>query len=102
MTWKIIDEKFQKAIKDGQFDNLEGTGEPLDLDYLQDVPEEFRMAYTILKNANVIPPEMELRKEIAELEKMIEDTVEEEERIILQKKLSIKIAEYAIIREKFR
>lgn len=102
MTWKIVDDKIQKAIQNGDFDNLDGTGKPLDLDYLKDVPEDVRMAYTILKNANMVPPEMELKKEIHELERQIAEIPDGDERRKLQKKLTIKMTEYALVRESFR
>ncbi len=35
------------------------------------VPEELRLCYKVLKNAGLLPPELELRKEIATLEALL-------------------------------
>ena len=50
---------------------------PLEMDDLSLVPEELRMCYKVLKNAGLLPPELELRKEIATLELLLE-TIDDE------------------------
>ena len=52
----------------GEFDNLPGAGKPLDLDNNPFVPTELRMAYKVLKNAGVVPQEVETHNEIRSLE----------------------------------
>jgi len=47
------------------------------MDDLSLVPEELRMCYKVLKNAGLLPPELELRKEIATLELLLE-TIDDE------------------------
>ena len=37
---KIIEERIKSAQKNGQFDNLEGSGKPLRLDDDRHIPEE--------------------------------------------------------------
>ncbi len=54
------DEKIKQAIAKGEFDNLPGKGKPLDLGAYFATPEHLRMGYSILKNAGIIPEEMEL------------------------------------------
>src|ERR1041385_3431974 len=49
---RIAEERIQKAQEEGLFDNLEGRGKPLDLDDDSWVPEDLRLTYKILKNAN--------------------------------------------------
>jgi len=80
MAWaffhRIVEEKIVEAQKAGALDNLPGKGKPLELEDLSWVPEDLRVAYHILKNAHVLPPEAELLKEIHTLEdllKYIED-----------------------------
>jgi hypothetical protein len=68
---KIVEERILVAQKKGEFDNLPGAGKPLNLDELAGVPEELRLAYKILKNANCLPPELELRKEIRQTEDLL-------------------------------
>ena len=60
---KIIEERIRKAQLDGAFDDLPGAGKPLPPEDMN-IPEDIRLAYKILKNADCIPPELELRKEI--------------------------------------
>lgn len=64
---KCVDEKIKEAIAMGEFDNLPGTGQPLDLDAYFATPEHLRMSYSILKNADIIPEEVELLKQIEKL-----------------------------------
>ncbi len=74
---KIVEERIKKARKQGAFKNLSTAGKPLDLER-NTVPEELRIAYKILKNADFLPPEISLRKEIRQTEDLLEgmtDTV---------------------------
>ena len=45
---KIAEQRIREAIEQGEFDNLEGRGKPLDLRDESWVPEDLRMAYKIL------------------------------------------------------
>ncbi|NIS74400.1 MAG: DUF1992 domain-containing protein [Deltaproteobacteria bacterium] len=74
---KIAEEKIKEAIERGFFKDLPGAGMPLEMDDLSLVPEELRMCYKVLKNAGLLPPELELRKEIATLELLLE-TIDDE------------------------
>ena len=76
---KIVEKRIQTAQKKGEFENLSGAGKPLDLKDDRNVPEELRLAYKILKNADCIPPEIELKKEINHMEDLLskmDDTAE--------------------------
>lgn len=76
---KIAEERIRQAIDHGEFDDLPGKGEPLELDDDSHLPADLRMSYKILKNADCLPPELELRKEIVttrELLSGIQDTQE--------------------------
>lgn len=55
-----------QAIKAGFFDNLPGSGKPLDLSDEDNpfIPDDMRLAYRILRNAGYSLPWIELRKEI--------------------------------------
>ena len=63
--YKIIEERIRAAQKKGVFENLEGSGKPLNLEDDRHIPEDLRLAHKILKNADCLPPEIELKKEIA-------------------------------------
>jgi hypothetical protein len=67
----LAEQRIEEAMRDGAFDDLPGRGKPLDLEDDRLVPEESRVAYRILKNAGFVPPEVERRKEIANLHRLI-------------------------------
>lgn len=47
---KIVEERIQKAMEEGKFDNLRGKGKPLKLDDNPLEPEDLRTAYHLLKS----------------------------------------------------
>lgn len=50
----VAERKIEEAMQEGQFDNLPGMGKPLALEDLSNMPEDMRMAYTILKNGGFL------------------------------------------------
>ena len=68
----LAEEHISKAIRDGELDNLPGQGRPLRLDDDSAVSAELRAAYRILKNAGCLPPELELRREIRQVEALLQ------------------------------
>ncbi len=88
---KIVEERILIAQKNGEFDNLEGAGKPLRLDEMAGVPEELRLAYKILKNANCLPPEIELKKEIVRTEDLLAGMEDTAEKYKVMKKLNLLI-----------
>ena len=73
--WNFIaDRKIQKAMEDGEFDRLEGTGKPLDLRENPFEDPSLRMAHRILRNNGFAPAWIEESKEIeAELRRLDAD-----------------------------
>ncbi len=63
----FVEQIIREAMERGEFDNLSGAGKPIDLSSYFDLPEEVRLAYSLLKNANILPEEVELLREIAML-----------------------------------
>jgi hypothetical protein len=53
-------EKIKEAIAKGEFDNLPGKGRSLDLGAYFATPRDLTIGYSILKDAEIIPEEMEL------------------------------------------
>src|SRR5262245_48315311 len=88
---KDVDEKIKEAIARGEFENLPGKGKPLDLDAYFATPEHLRMAYSILKNANIIPEEMELLRQIEGLKKSLDSSTTPMEKKALRQQLSEKV-----------
>ena len=52
---RMVEERIAAAQKAGLFDSLPGKGKPLGLEDLSGVPEDLRVGYHILKNANMLP-----------------------------------------------
>lgn len=77
----IAERRIREAQERGEFDDLPGAGRPLELEDMSHVPEELRMAYTLLRNANCLPPELEERKEIQKLADLLEGCEDERERV---------------------
>ncbi len=66
---RIAELRLRQAIEDGLLDDLPNRGERIDLDEYFATPEDVRVAYSILKNANCRPEEVEIRNAIATLER---------------------------------
>jgi len=88
---KIVEERILNAQKKGEFDNLEGSGKPLKLNDDRFVSEDIRLAYKILKNADFVPPEIELKKEINRTEDLLAGMQETAEKYRTLKKLNFLI-----------
>ena len=86
----------------GEFDNLAGKGQPLDLDAYFATPEHLRMGYSILKSADIIPEEIELLKQIEGLKKSLDSCTSEIDKRAIQKQLSDKITNFNIRMERYR
>jgi len=95
---KIVEERIRRAIEKGEFDDLPGAGEPLALEDDSSVPEELRLAYKILKNAECLPPEIELRKEIEKTEDLLAALPDAAEKYRLLKKLNFLILKVNAVR----
>jgi hypothetical protein len=88
---KIVEQRIKEALERGEFDNLQGQGEPLNLEDDSNIPEELRLAYRILKNADCLPPELELKKEIRKMDDLLENIPDEREKYLQMKKINYKI-----------
>jgi hypothetical protein len=97
---KIAEQKIREAVERGEFDNLGYHGKPLKFDDLAGVPEALRMGYKILKNAGVLPPEMQLKKDVLSLQDLIKACYDEDERRRLQHKMSEKMLRYNMMMER--
>ena len=96
---KIVEERILKAQKSGEFDNLAGAGKPLALKNDHHISEELRLAYKILKNADCIPPEIELKKEIKQTEELLVAMEETSEKYRMLKKLNYLVMKLNAIRD---
>ena len=83
----IVEQRIQEAMNNGKFKNLEGHGKPLDLEENSNIPEELRMSYKILKNAGVVPKEIEMNAEVRRLEDLIAGMTDVSQKFKAMKKL---------------
>jgi hypothetical protein len=97
---RIAEQRILEAQREGAFDNLPGRGKPLELEDLSWVPEELRIGYHVLKNAHVLPPEVELLKDIHTLEDLIKHVEEEDERRALAKSLQWKMIRLDLLKRR--
>ncbi len=93
----LAENKIREAVEKGELNNLPGSGQPLQVEDLSHVPEELRTSYRLLKNANILPEEMELKKEIITLQKLIDCCQENKDKRHLVKKLNEKILRFDIM-----
>jgi len=96
---KIVEERILKAQKKGEFENLVGSGKPLKFNENWYIPEELRLAYKILNNADCLPPEIELKKEIKQTEDLLAGMQETSEKYRILKKLNFLIMKLNTIRD---
>lgn len=67
----LAEQRIAEAVARGELDDLPGSGRPLDLDDDALVPEDLRLACRILKNAGLVPPEVEALRQLRELERCV-------------------------------
>ncbi len=85
---KIAEKKIREAMDNGEFDDLPGKGKPLQLEDDRHIAQDIRLAHKILKNANCLPPELELRKEILTMEELLDGVRDTKEKYRQIKKLN--------------
>ena len=84
----LVDIKFKQAMADGEFENIQGTGKPIDLGNYYNLPEHLRMAYQMIKNSGFVPEEVRLKKEMEELREKIKSCKIEDTKKKLLKQLT--------------
>ena len=88
---RIVEERILRGQTEGRFDNLSGAGRPLDLAEDSGVDDDLKLVYKILKNANCLPPEVELRRELVTLGTLIRTVDDADERARLVREANFKI-----------
>lgn len=96
----FIEQQIQKAIAEGKFDNLEGSGKPIDLDAYFATPEDIRVGYSVLKSNKFVPEEVDRLREIGLLKEKLKSCSDEAERRKLNKILSEKTLALNMILER--
>lgn len=80
MSWSgVINEKIAEAIKEGELvQSEELQGKPLNLDAYFATPHEIRMGYSVLANSGFTPLEIDIRKELNQINERISRTNDED------------------------
>jgi len=94
----IVEERIQSALRKGEFEHLPGKGLPLPEDSMSVVNNELRLAYKMLKNADCLPPELELKKEIQTTQSLLNHMTDTHEKYKAIKKLNFLIMKLNISR----
>lgn len=97
---KLVEALIKEAQERGEFDNLPGKGKPIDLSAYFEIPEEVRLAQSVLKNAGMTTPEVLLLKEIAELRQLQEAVTDEAKKQEIRKQIEHKQIEFNLMMER--
>lgn len=97
-----VDKLIQEAMARGEFDNLKGAGKPLNLDEYFSLPDDVRAGFTLLKNSGVVPQEVSLLKDIAQLKEKIQRQTDEEKKEKLRKELIERQLAFDLLMERNR
>ena len=78
-----------ESMRSGELQSAASFGKPLaQADGWDETPVEFRMAFKVLKNAGVPPPELAVFQARAELRRQLDATPDESEKQVLRQKLA--------------
>ena len=99
---KFVEDQIKKAMAEGEFDDLPGKGQPIDLNGYFQTPEHLRICYSILKNSNIVPEELNLLKEIETLRDRQAKASDEGEKKRLAKSINEKILTFNLAMERYK
>lgn len=99
---KSTDEAIRAAMERGEFDNLLNKGKKLNLDDYFNTPEEQRVGFSVLKNADFVPEEVQLLKEIGELQEKLAKVSDEVGRKKLVKEIEGRRLKYNLQMDRFK
>lgn len=97
---KIVEAAIQEAMARGEFENLPSRGKPIDLTEYFNAPEEVRVAQVMLKNAGMVPLEVDLLQEIEALKELIRSSGDEAQKAGYRKSLEEKQLQFNILLER--
>lgn len=97
---RIVEAIIQEAMARGEFENLPGQGKPIDLTEYFNTPEDVRMAQAMLKNADMVPVEIELLQDIVALKDLLGSTSDEAQREHIRKNLADKQLQFNLLMER--
>lgn len=97
MDWsRLAEDKINEAISSGELTPVVRPGVALNFDAYFAIPEDDRLAYSVLKSSGHIPSEADWLREIAELKERLAQTTNEELRQHLASRLMQVETEWAM------
>ncbi len=104
---KLLEDHIGRSLAEseasGELRTARNWGQPLDLgDGYEQTPVELRMGYKILKDAGVVPPEVELMREIEALGLRLQTLAEGEEATALRQHIADKRLQLSMRLERLR
>jgi hypothetical protein len=99
---KFVEDQIRKAMAEGEFDNLPGKGQRIDLDGYFQTPEHLRICHSILKNGNFVPEEVQMLKDIEALRREHAACSDEAQKNRLAKTISEKVLSFNLAMERYR
>ncbi|MFY7975176.1 MAG: DUF1992 domain-containing protein [Rubrivivax sp.] len=104
---KLLDDHIGRALaeseRNGELKSAPSYGRPLDLgDGYDATPDELKMPMKMLKDAGIVPPEVETMREIAALRDQLAALPEGDERQALQRRMAERQQALALRLEKLR
>jgi DnaJ homologue, subfamily C, member 28, conserved domain len=104
---RLLEDHIGRALaeseKSGELKTARSYGKPLDLgDGYEETPVELRMGYKILKDAGVLPPEVELMREVEALQRQLDAAAEGEAAHALRQRIAAKRLHLALRLERLR
>jgi hypothetical protein len=97
---RVAEQRIREALERGEFDNLPNAGQALSLEEYFAAPADLRMAYSILKNANCAPAEVELLNEVSRLRDALAGAADPARKQELQRLLISRQTQLAIMLER--
>ena len=97
---KLVENKIREAMERGEFDDLPGRGKPVDLEAYFAMPEDLRLGHSVLKNAGVVPPGIELLREAEELKGKLRQCGDAGERRRLRKRIDEVMLRFNLLAER--
>ena len=86
---EVIGRHIADALRSGELQTAPSFGKPMpEAEGWDETPAEFRLPFKILKNAGVMPPEIELFHTRAALRRELAEVTSEEQRKALRQRLS--------------
>lgn len=104
---KLLEDHIGRSLaesrKSGELETAPSWGKPLHFgDGYDETPAELRMGYKVLKDAGVVPPEVELMREIEALQSQLAAAGEGEATHALRQRIAEKRQQLALRMEKLR